>query len=68
MRTSAAEARAILAERRSVLDDVNTIAAYAQEMRDFLVESELTERRAFITPCPCPTIVSYRDGPPKRWP
>ena len=45
---SAAEARAILAERRSVLDDVNTIAAYAQEMRDFLVESELTERRAFI--------------------
>ena len=45
---SAAEARAILAERRSVLDDVNPIAAYAQEMRDFLVESELTERRAFI--------------------
>ena len=45
---SAEEARAILAERRSVLDDVNTIAAYAQEMRDFLVESELTERRAFI--------------------
>ena len=45
---SAAAARAILAERRSVLDDVNTISAYAQEMRDFLVESELTERRAFI--------------------
>ena len=20
------------------------------------------------SPCPCPTIVSYRDGPPKRWP
>ena len=30
------------------LDDVNTIAAYAKEMRDFLDESELTERRAFI--------------------
>ena len=45
---SAEEARAILAERRSVLDDVNTIAAYAQEMRDFLVESELTQTRAFI--------------------
>ena len=43
-----AEARAILAERRAVLDDVETIAAYAREMRDFLVESELTERRAFI--------------------
>ena len=45
---SAAEARAILAERREVLDDVETIAAYARDMRDFLVESELTERRAFI--------------------
>ena len=45
---AASEARAILAERREVLDDVETIAAYAREMRDFLVESELTERRAFI--------------------
>ena len=45
---AAAEARAILADRRKVLDDVETIAAYAQDMRDFLVESELTERRAFI--------------------
>ena len=45
---AAAEARAILAERRAVLDDVSTIAAYAREMRGFLVESELTERRAFI--------------------
>ena len=45
---AAAEARAILAERREVLDDVETIAAYAREMRDFLVVSELTERRAFI--------------------
>ncbi len=45
---AAAEARAILAERGKVLDDVETNAAYAREMRDFLVESELTERRAFI--------------------
>ena len=45
---AAAEARAILAERREVLDDVETIAAYARDMRDFLVESEVTERRAFI--------------------
>ena len=45
---AASEARAILAERRAVLDEVETIAAYATEMRDFLVESELTERRAFI--------------------
>ena len=44
----AAEARAILAQRREVLDDVEPIAAYAQEMSDFLKESELTGRRAFI--------------------
>ena len=45
---SAAEARAILSQRREVLDDVETIAAYAQDMSEFLKESELTERRAFI--------------------
>ncbi len=45
---SAAEARAILSQRREVLDDVETIAAYAQDMSQFLNESELTERRAFI--------------------
>ena len=38
----AAEARAILADRREVLNDVEPIAAYAQEMSDFLKESELT--------------------------
>ena len=41
-------ARAILAERGKVLDDVETIAAYAHDMSEFLKESELTERRAFI--------------------
>ena len=35
-------------QRREVLDDVETIAAYAQDMSEFLNESELTERRAFI--------------------
>ena len=45
---SAEQARAALAQRRKVFDDVNTIAAYAKDMRDFLNESELTERRAFI--------------------
>ena len=43
-----AEARAILAQRRNILDDVNTIAAYAQDLSEFLKESELIERRAFI--------------------
>ena len=45
---AAADARAILSQRRAVLDDVNTIAAYSQDMSAFLKESELTERRAFI--------------------
>ena len=45
---AAADARAILSQRRAVLDDVNTIAAYAQDMSEFLNQSELTERRAFI--------------------
>ena len=44
----AADARAILSQRRAALDDVETIAAYAQDMSDFLKTSELTERRAFI--------------------
>ena len=44
----AEQARAVLAQRRKVLDDVNAIAAYARDMKDFLKESELTERRAFI--------------------
>ena len=45
---AAEDARAILSERRAHLDDVNTIAAYAKDMKDFLEESELTERRSFI--------------------
>ncbi len=45
---AAADAGAILSQRRAVLDDMNTIAAYAQDMSEFLKESELTERRAFI--------------------
>ena len=45
---AAADARAILSQRRAHLDDVKTISAYAKDMKDFLQESELTERRAFI--------------------
>ena len=44
----ASAARAILTQRRSVLDNVDTVEAYAREMRDFLKHSELTERKAFI--------------------
>ena len=45
---AALDARATLSQRRAVLDDVDTIAAYAQEMSEFLRESKMTERRAFI--------------------
>ena len=45
---AASEARAGLSERRAVLDDVQTITAYAQEMSEFLATSELTESKAFI--------------------
>ena len=45
---AAADARAIVSQRRAYLDDVSTIAAYAKDMKDFLNESELTERRGFI--------------------
>ena len=48
MEASAEEARTILSQRREVLDDVETITAYAQDLSVFLNESELTERRAFI--------------------
>ena len=48
LEATAVELRAMLAERRVVLDDVETITAYAQDLRTFLKESELTERRAFI--------------------
>ena len=45
---AAADARGILSQRRAHLDDVKTISAYAKDMKDFLQESELTERRSFI--------------------
>ncbi len=45
---AASEARDALSERREVLDDVNTITAYAEEMSEFLATSELTESKAFI--------------------
>ena len=48
LETAADDARALLSERRVVLDDVKTITAYAEDMSRFLMESELTESRAFI--------------------
>ena len=40
--------RGRFSQRREVLDDVETIAAYAQDMSEFLKDSDLTQRRAFI--------------------
>ena len=48
LETAAAEARTILSMRMAGLGDEETIAAYVMEMSDFLMESELTETRAFI--------------------
>ena len=42
------EVRAVLSQRREVLDDVETITAYAMDLSIFLDESELTEHKAFI--------------------
>ncbi|MCY4616074.1 MAG: hypothetical protein OXC71_06755 [Chloroflexi bacterium] len=42
------ETRRNLSERRAVLDSVETIAAFAREMSEFLRTSELTESKAFI--------------------
>ena len=48
LETAELETRGKLGQRRKVLDQVETIAAYAQDMRRFLKKSELTERRVFI--------------------
>ena len=48
LEATAENARALLSQRRVVLDDVETITAYCEDLSRFLNESELTERRAFI--------------------
>ena len=48
MADAAQEASAELADRRGMLDSADTIAAFAEEMSDFLKTSELTETRAFV--------------------
>ena len=48
LQEAAREAETALSERRVRLDDVETIAAFAKDMSEYLNQSELTERRAFI--------------------
>ena len=45
---AAQEARYELADRRGMLDSADTIAAFAEEMSEFLKTSDLTETRAFV--------------------
>ena len=42
------EARAVLAERRKLLERADTIAVFAADMSEYLRTSELTETRSFI--------------------
>ena len=43
------EAETALSDRRAVLGDIERIAAFAEDLGGFLKDSELTERRAFIS-------------------
>ncbi len=45
---AAEETRALLAERRVMLGKVETIAAYARDLSNFLMTSEVTETKAFV--------------------
>ena len=47
LEASSEEAQSILSQRKSVKDDLKTIVAGAQDMGEFLKESELSERKAF---------------------
>ena len=48
MEVAAEEERHRLSERRAGLDNVETITAYARDVRNFLRESELTKAPPFI--------------------
>ena len=48
LEAAAEDARAVLAERRELLDSADVIAAFAQDMSEFLKTSELTETKACV--------------------
>ncbi len=48
LENAAEDARAQLAERRVMLDSADIVAAFAEEMSEFLKTSELTETKAFV--------------------
>ena len=72
---AAETARRTLADRRQLLDSEDMIAAFAEEMREFLLTSELTETRAFlrtfiqrIEVCPGRAVIHYTIPLPKDSP
>ncbi len=81
LEATAERVRALLSQRRVVLDDVKTITSYAEDMGKFRNESELTELRAFVKEIevrpgsagvrysiPIPRTAKYLEGAPRRWP
>ena len=48
LEAAAEEAKAVLAQRRQLLDSANIIAAFAKDMSEFLKTSDLTETKAFV--------------------
>ena len=48
LEVAAEEVRSLLSERRHILDDVETITIFGQDMSRFLTESPITESKAFI--------------------
>ena len=48
LQAAAEETRALLSDRRAMLDNLQTITAFAKDMREFLLQSEFTESKAFI--------------------
>ena len=48
LEVAAEEARGVLRDRRQLLDSADVIATFAEEMSEFLKDSELTETRAFV--------------------
>ena len=48
LEAAAEDARAVLAERRELLDGADMVAAFAADMSEFLRTSELTETKAFV--------------------
>ncbi len=48
LEAAAEDARAVLAERRELLDSADMVAAFAADMSEFLRTSELTETKAFV--------------------